>query len=246
MKYKTLAVAVGSVILFAGCNDSLIFKRLNKTEEWLKAADAKLKDTKAELESTKTDLEATEAELAELHESTEAKLASMRSKNDQAQADLRKAERSIDSLTAKNVALAAYKNKRESADAEARRKYEEANRVEKLIGTWREATDKNPRVVEIMAPRDLYGPVTASDLRIREYKGPYSDDWDQAVEVAFVALDHVQFVVAAKTRVAGWKHAVPKIYGPYTYHVKLIAPDTIHFWESSSFLKPDVLKRVGS
>ena len=62
MKYKTLAVAVGSVILFAGCNDSLIFKRLNKTEEWLEAAEAKLKATEAELESTKTELESERSE----------------------------------------------------------------------------------------------------------------------------------------------------------------------------------------
>lgn len=49
MNYKTLAVAVSSVIMFADCNDSLLFKRPYKTEEWLKAAEAKLKATDSTL-----------------------------------------------------------------------------------------------------------------------------------------------------------------------------------------------------
>ena len=42
MKYKTLAVAVGSVIMFVGCNDPQIFKRLEETQAKLKSTEAKL------------------------------------------------------------------------------------------------------------------------------------------------------------------------------------------------------------
>ena len=56
MYYKTLAVAVGTlgvavgfVIMFADCNDSLLFKRPYKSEEWLKATEAKLKATDSTL-----------------------------------------------------------------------------------------------------------------------------------------------------------------------------------------------------
>lgn len=49
MYYKTLAVAVGFVIMFADCNDSLLFKRPYKAEEWLKVTEAKLKATDSTL-----------------------------------------------------------------------------------------------------------------------------------------------------------------------------------------------------
>jgi hypothetical protein len=213
MKYKTLAVAVGSVILFAGCNDSLIFKRLEKTEEWLEAAET-------ELESTKKRLVSAEAELA-----------SLQVQYDHSQTSLKTAEHNADLLAAKNRTLAEYKNRRESEDRIARIKAAEAAKVEKLLGTWKSKDTKV--MVVISRPRDFYGPLTANNLsvNIRVYS-LFGYRWESGVKVSLAGPNHIK-IQATPEEATSFTDIGRPIYIDKHYQFKLSTLGTCEIWNSS-------------
>ena len=214
MKYKTLAVAVGSVILFAGCNDSLIFKRLEKTEEWLEAAET-------ELESTKKRLVSTEAELA-----------SLQVQYDHSQTSLKTAEHNADLLAATNRTLAEYKNRRESEDRIARLRAAEAANVEKLIGTWKSESGKF--IVVISRPRDFYGQLTASNLSVNfRVFGAFGYEWESGVKVSLVGPNHIK-IQATPDSPTRFDKIGKGIFIDKHYQFKLSTLSTCDVWMESS------------
>lgn len=210
MKYKKLAVVISSVIMFVGCNDPQIFKRLEETQAKLKSTEAKLASLQYKYDQMQANANRAERTSNALAEKNESLL-------------LYKHKRESED------ALARIKEAK-GADVE---KLTGTWRGEYGENQYTSKPSHEIKIV-ISRPRDFYGPLKTSDMDVKIWtvqKGfPSSGRWETGFTISSIAPGHIRMVRDQKKYYSNLgTHSYIQ-----EYQIKFLTPQEAYIWNPRS------------